>query len=236
MGFDLPRFLEPLRDASVQQALWLTVRLALATLLLHLIAGLSLGFCLSKPKWPGREWLDLLVTVPLVFPPMATGFLLLLLLGRRGVIGEPLRAWLGMDVVFSFWGLLLGAFIAGVPLVVKPVQAALEGVAHRQAEAARTLGKNEAEIFWFVLLPTIRGALSAGLILGMGRAMGEVGITLMLGGNITGRTVTASLDIYNSVLSGDYERAGAVSLVLGAVTILLFTALRRSTHSARLFQ
>ena len=233
MGFDLPGFLMPLKDASVQQALWLTVRLALATLVLHLIAGLTLGFCLSKPQWPGREVLDLLVTVPLVFPPMATGFLLLLLLGRRGVIGEPLREWFGVDVVFSFWGLLLGAFIAGVPLVVKPVQAALEGVAHRQAEAARTLGKNEVEIFWFVLLPAIRGALVAGLILGMGRALGEVGITLMLGGNITSRTVTASLDIYNSVLAGDYERAGAVSLVLGAVTILLFMALRQRPHSAR---
>lgn len=236
MVFELPPLLLPLKDAAVQQALWLTARLALATLALHLVAGLALGWCLSQPAWPGRALLDLLVTVPLVFPPMATGFLLLLLLGRRGVIGAPLREWLGIEILFSFRGLLLGAFIAGIPLVVKPVQAALEGVARRQAEAARTLGKTEPEIFWFVLLPAIRGALLAGLILALGRAMGEVGITLMLGGNISGRTVTASLDIYNAVLSGDYERAGAVSLLLGGVTMLLFMALRQRVPAQGPFQ
>ena len=227
-------FFSVLAEPSVQQALWLTAQLALATLVLHLFAGLGLGYCLSKPSWPGRGLLDLLVTVPLVFPPMATGFVLLMLLGRHGVVGSALRQWLGVEVVFTFTGLLLAAFISGIPLVVKPVQAALEGMAQRQAEAARTLGKTELQIFWFVLLPAIRGALTAGLILGLGRALGEVGMTLMLGGNITGRTVTASLDIYNAVLAGDYERAGAVSLVLGAVTILLFMALRQRSSMVRL--
>lgn len=210
-----------LGDGGVQSILLLTGQVALATLLLHLVAGLLLGYALARPAWRGRLLLDLLVTLPLIFPPMAMGFFLLLLFGRHGLFGEFLSRALGVDVVFSFWGLLLAAFIAGLPLVVKPVQAGFAGVSKRLAEAARTLGKNEWQIALFVLLPNIRGALLAGLLLGSGRALGEVGMTLMLGGNIAGRTVTASLEIYNAVLSGEYERAGLLSLLLGLVTAAL---------------
>lgn len=221
-----------LDDPATRQILWLTARVAAATLLLHLAAGLALGYALSRRGWPGRALLDVAVTLPLIFPPMATGFLLLMLLGRRGPLGRPLHDWLGLDIVFSFWGLLLAAFIAGLPLVVKPVQAGFEGVAARLAEAARTLGKGELEIFFRVLLPNIRSALVAGLVLALGRALGEVGITLMLGGNIGGRTVTASLEIYNAVLSGEFERAGALSILLGGVSVGLFLLLRRQEGRA----
>jgi len=220
-----------LDDPATRQILWLTARVAGATLLLHLLAGLALGYALARRGWPGRALLDIVVTLPLIFPPMATGFLLLMLLGRRGPLGRPLHDWLGLDIVFSFWGLLLAAFVAGLPLVVKPVQAGFEGLAARLAEAARTLGKNELEIFFRVLLPNIRNALAAGLVLALGRALGEVGITLMLGGNIGGRTVTASLEIYNAVLSGEFERAGALSFLLGSVSVGLFLLLRRQENA-----
>lgn len=225
-----------LGDTGTRQALWLTFEIALATLFLHLFAGLVLGYALARGPWRGRALLDILITLPLVFPPMATGFLLLMLFGRHGPLGRPLGEWFGIEVVFSFWGLLLASFISGLPLAVKPIQSALESLSGRFAEAARTLGKNEWEIFFFVLLPNVRGALAAGLLLGAGRALGEVGITLMLGGNIAGRTVTASLDIYNAVLAGDFERAGALSIVLGVVAVLLFAVLRQlglTTPSAR---
>jgi len=216
-----------LSEASTQSTLWLTLKVVLATLILHLISGLGLGYVLSRRGWFGRSALDALVTLPLVFPPMATGFLLLMLLGRRGPIGSRLADWFGIEIVFSFWGLLLASFVAGLPLVVKPIQAGFESVSKRLSEAAQTLGKTEFEIAVLVLIPNIRGAIATGLLLGIGRALGEVGITLMLGGNIAGRTVTASLDIYNAVVSGDYERAGMLSLMLGAVTLLLFCLLRR---------
>ncbi len=220
-----------LNDPGLRHTLGLTAGVALAALLLHASCGLLLGYLLAKPAWRGRSLLDSAVTLPLVFPPMATGFLLLMLFGRRGPLGAPLHDWLGVDLVFSFWGLLLAAFISGLPLVVKPVQSAFENIPRRLAEAARTLGKRESEIFLFVLLPNVRSALAGGLILGLGRALGEVGITLMLGGNIEGRTVTASLDIYNAVLAGDFERAGMLSLILGGVTVALFTLLRRTAKS-----
>lgn len=218
-------------DPALQETLWLTARVALAALLLHALSGLALGYLLSRPNWRGRGLLDIAVTLPLVFPPMATGFLLLMLLGRRGPVGAPLSEWFGIELVFSFSGLLLAAFVSGLPLVVKPIQSAFENIPRRLAEAARTLGKSEPEIFFRVLLPNIRSAVAGGLVLALGRALGEVGITLMLGGNISGRTVTASLEIYNAVISGDFERAGMLSLILGSVTVVLFTLLRRSAKS-----
>jgi len=218
--------LELLGDSAAQQTLWLTLKIAIATLGLHFCGGLGLGYALARKGWRGRTLVDVAVTLPLVFPPMATGFLLLMLLGRRGLVGAPLAQWFGIEIVFTFWGLLIAAFISGLPLVVKPIQAGFEGTATRLAEAARTLGKSEWQIFLHVLLPNIRGALAAGLILGVGRALGEVGITLMLGGNIAGRTVTASLDIYNAVVNADFERAALLSIILGAITVLLFGVLR----------
>jgi len=214
-----------------RQMLWLTVRVALAGTLLHAVCGLALGYALARPGWRGRNLLDIAVTLPLVFPPMATGFLLLLLLGRRGPLGEPLREWFGVAPVFAFSGLLIAAFVAGLPLVVKPVQSAFENLPKILAEAARTLGKSEWQIFCHVLLPNIRNALAGGLILALGRSLGEVGMTMMLGGNIEGRTVTASLDIYNAVIGGDFERAAAVSMLLGLVSSGLFILLRRNARA-----
>lgn len=220
-----------LADETTRHTLWLTAKVAIAAIALHAGFGLGLGYLLAQPGWRGRNILDIAVTLPLVFPPMATGFLLLMLLGRRGPVGGPLQQWFGVELVFSFWGLLLAAFVSGLPLVVKPIQAAFENIPKRLAEAARTLGKTETEIFAFVLLPNIRSAIAAGLVLALGRALGEVGITLMLGGNIAGRTVTASLEIYNAVINGDFERAGLLSLILGSVTVVLFSILRRTSKS-----
>ncbi len=220
-----------LADAATRHTLWLTTKVAIAAVALHAGFGLGLGYLLAQPNWRGRNVLDIAVTLPLVFPPMATGFLLLMLLGRRGPLGGPLQQWFGIELVFSFWGLLLAAFVSGLPLVVKPIQSAFENLPKRLAEAARTLGKTEPEIFLFVLLPNIRSAVAAGLVLALGRALGEVGITLMLGGNIAGRTVTASLEIYNAVINGDFERAGLLSLILGSVTVVLFSILRRTAKS-----
>lgn len=167
-----------LGEPAVVDALRLSAEVALATLALHLLLGLALGYALARPGWVGRGLLDALVTLPLVFPPVATGFLLLMLLGRRG----PLGAWLGeawgVEVVFSFWGVLIASLVAG-------------------------------------------------LVLGLGRSLGEVGITLMLGGNVSGRTTTVSLEIFNAVGGGEFERAAVLSLLLGLVSLALFAVLRR---------
>lgn len=219
----LPTLAEP----AVRYAAWLTLEVAALSLLLHALAGVVLGYALSLRGWPGREWLDAAITLPLVFPPVALGFLLLLLLGREGWLGRWLVACCELGLVFSLPAVVLAAFLAGLPLVVKPVQAAMESLSARLGEVARTLGKREWEIALFVLLPNVKRALATGLILGLGRSLGEVGITLMLGGNITGRTNTLSLEIYNAVFAGDYGRALVLTALLGAASLLVFLGLRR---------
>jgi len=215
-----------LGDSGVRFSLWLTFQSVLVTLLLHLVAGVFLGYLLSLHHWRGREILDVLVTLPLVFPPIATGFALLLLLGRHGPVGQILGRF-GVELIFTLPGVVLAAFLAGLPLVVKPIQNAMESVAGRLSEVARTLGKTEIEIFFLVLLPNVRTAIATGLILGFGRALGEVGITLMLGGNIAGKTNTLSLEIYNAVFSGDFQRAAVLSILLGGVSLGVFFLLRK---------
>lgn len=216
-----------LAEPALRSALVLSAQLAALTLLVHATLGTALAAALARRGWPGRWLLDGLVTLPLVFPPVATGFLLLWLLGRHGAVGAPLREHLGLDFVFSFSGVLLASVLAGLPLVVKPVQAALESAAARLGEAARTLGKNEWQILLQVLLPATRRALAAGLALGLARSVGEVGITLMLGGNVEGRTTTVSLAIYNAVMGGEFAQAALLSALLGAVALAVFAALRR---------
>lgn len=219
-------FIEAFQDANTLHAFYLTAQVALATLLIHFFLGIVLGYALAQPNWFGRSLLDLFVTLPLIFPPVATGFLLLMILGRRGWVGEWLNERWEVEILFSFTGVLIAAVVSGLPLVVKPVQAALEALPKRLNEAARVLGKNEFTIFWRVQLPNIGPALLAGLVLSVGRSLGEVGITLMLGGNISGHTATVSLEIYNAVSGGEFERAAVLSGILGMVSLGLFALLK----------
>lgn len=207
-------------------ALLLSLQVAGVLLVLFLVAGIALGYALSQPI-PLRGALDALVSLPLVFPPIAIGFFLLMLLGRHGPLGGPLHDWLGWDLVFSFPALVLAAFVAGLPLVVKPIQSAIEGQARGLIEVSYTLGRGPLETLFLVVIPVIRRHIVAGLTLGIGRSFGEVGITLMLGGNLLGSTETLSLAIYNQVLDGNFDCATRLSVLLGALSLGLFYLLRR---------
>ncbi|WP_022662846.1 molybdate ABC transporter permease subunit [Paucidesulfovibrio longus] len=212
-----------LLDPSTLGPLWLTLRVLLYSGALLLGAGVLLGYYLTREKRTAlRTVVDFLVTLPLVFPPIATGFVLLLLLGRSG----PLGRLTGAEIVFSFPGVVAASFVAGLPLMVKPVVTALQGTT-RLAEAAYVLGKSEWQAFWLVQLPNVKRELAAGWFLALGRSLGEVGITLMLGGNILGKTNTLSLEIYNSVFSGEFDRAVVLSCLIGLFSLLIYFALKR---------
>ncbi|MGE4292595.1 MAG: molybdate ABC transporter permease subunit [Desulfovibrio sp.] len=212
-----------LHDPATLGPLGLTLRVLLLSGALLLAAGVLLGYYLSRErKTLLRTVVDFLVTLPLVFPPIATGFVLLLLLGRSG----PLGRLTGAEIVFSVPGVVLAAFVAGLPLVVKPVESALHGT-KRLAEAAYVLGKSEWGAYWLVQLPNIRRDLAAGWFLALGRSLGEVGITLMLGGNILGKTNTLSLEIYNAVFSGEFDRAVLLSCLIGLFSLVIFFVLKR---------
>jgi len=190
------------------------------------VCGVLLGYLLGH--WQGH-WisvLDFLITLPLIFPPIATGFLLLILLGRRSSIGIYLQSTMGLEIIFSFWSVVLAAFIAGLPLIVKQVQAAIRGETNRMIEAAYVLGKSPVTTFFKVVLPSIRKSIAIGLSLAFARSLGEVGITLMLGGNISGKTSTISLEVYNAVFTGEYDRAFVLVSLLGIISLLLILLTR----------
>jgi molybdate transport system permease protein len=202
-------------------------------ILCQLNLGIGLAWLLSRPKLPGRLVWEGIISLPLVFPPIAIGFFLLLLLGRHGPFGQVLHDNLGIDVVFSPLGVYLAALIAGLPLIVKPVQAAMQTNATELAEAAYVLGRGRFTTFFLVVVPSVYAAILAGLALAIGRALGEVGITLMLGGNIIGETETISLAIYNRVLDGDFNCATQLSILLGGGSLLLFGVMQWLSRSQR---
>lgn len=197
------------------------------SVLLQLALGVPIAWALARCAFRGKALLDALVTVPLVFPPIVIGYALLLLLGREGW----LLAWLPQEWrlhwVFSETGLVIAAVAAGLPLMVKPSQAAFAEIDESLREVAATLGARPWQVFMKIELPQARLGILAGLVLAAGRAMGEVGISLMLGGNISGRTETLSLAVYNHVLGSETDCASALSLVLTGVAALAFFLLRK---------
>ncbi len=197
----------------------LSVKVVLCQGLLLVTFGLALAYLLAFYKGKFRAILEMIVTFPLIFPPIATGFLLLYLLGKNGIIGKALN----LDIVFSFKALVIAAFIASLPLFVKPVSSALSSLSKSLSEAAYSLGKNKFQTAILVLFPSIaKKSVAAAFILALSRGLGEVGITLILGGNIIGKTDTISLAIYNAVYDGRSDQALALSLVLVMLSFILF--------------
>lgn len=222
---------EMLRSFDSRSAVMLSLNTAAVTLALHLAAGVLAGYFLTGRKTILRSLADTAVTLPLIFPPIATGFLLLLLLGRNGIIGHPLQN-AGIEIIFSTTGVYIASFIAGLPLVIKSVQSAIETMDRSLIEASWTLGKSRTQTYIQVVLPHIRYALLTGLILSLGRSFGEVGITLMLGGNISEKTETMSLAIYNAVFEGNFEKAALLSVILAFISLGMFAVLKKITQTA----
>ncbi len=185
------------------------------------IAALGLGaaFLLAKRNFPGKELLDAALTLPLVLPPTVTGYYLIVLLGRRGVVGNYFYELTGWTLTFTWQGAAVAATVLALPLMVKASRAAIESVNPQYEIASYTLGKSESETFFRVTLPLARRGIIAGLILSFARALGEFGATLMLAGNIPGRTQTMPLAIYEAVAAGEQRQAQMLALLLTIVSI-----------------
>ena len=198
--------------------LFLSIKVVLCQGALLIIFGLALAYYLAFGKAKFKAILEMIVTFPLIFPPIATGFLLLYLLGKNGIVGKALN----LEIIFSFKALVLAAFIASLPLFVKPVASALGSLSRSLSEAAYSLGKDKFQTAIFVLFPCVAKSVAAAFILAISRGLGEVGITLILGGNIIGKTDTISLAIYNAVYDGKSDEALILSLVLVVLSFILF--------------
>jgi molybdate transport system permease protein len=182
------------------------------------VAGTGLAYVFARKRFWGRGALDLLVTLPLVLPPTVTGYYLILAFGRRGLLGGPLYEATGWAVTFTWIACVIAATVMALPLMVKTTQAAIASVDRDFEEAARTLGKTEWQVALRITLPLARKGILAGLVLAFARALGEFGATLMLAGNIPGRTTTMPLAIYSAVSTGEEEAARALVLLLTGVS------------------
>jgi molybdate transport system permease protein len=195
---------------------------AVATLLIVLV-GLPLALLLARRRFRGQTLLETIIFLPLVLPPTVVGYYLLLFLGRNG----PIASWLDVQLLFTWGAAALASAIVGLPLLVQASRAAFAGVDRSLENAARTLGSSELEVFWRVTLPLARRGVLAGLVLAAARALGEFGATLMVAGNIPGRTQTLPLAIYDAVQMRDYAQANAMVLVMTGIAFLSLWAVRR---------
>ncbi len=192
---------------------------ALGTLLI-LPGGVALGWLLARKRWYGKALVETLVALPLVMPPVATGLILLKLLGRRGPLGGFLAA-LGVDIVFTWKAVVIAAAVMAIPLLVRNARVAFEEVPERLEQVARTLGAGPWRVFFTISLPLASRGLCAGGVLAFARALGEFGATAMVAGFIPGETVTLSLGIYHQVQLG---RDTEAFLLLGISASLAFGA------------
>jgi molybdate transport system permease protein len=199
-----------------------TVRVAAMGTLLILPPGLLLAWLLARYRWAGKPVIETLVALPLVMPPVATGLILLRLLGRRGVLGGFLHDRLGFDIVFTWRGVVVAMAVMSFPLLVRTARVAFEGVNPRLEQIARTLGASEARVFFTITLPLALRGILGGLLLAFARALGEFGATILVAGNIPGRTSTLSLAIYQMVQlghDGDAFRLLAVSVAVAFLAV-----------------
>lgn len=210
-------------DAALVPLL-LTLKVAAWATLLATVAGVAAGWILARFRFPGRDVLDAALLLPMVLPPTVLGYYLLVVLGRRGAVGHWLEANLGIELVFTWQGAVVAAAVVAFPLVFKGARDAFESVDVELEQAGRTLGYTEWTLFTRVSFPLAWRGIAAGAMLAFARAMGEFGATLMIAGNIPGRTQTMSIAIYEAVNAGDDGLANALVLVASVVCIVLLVA------------
>jgi molybdate transport system permease protein len=203
---------------------------AVATLLIATI-GFALALWLARSRFRGKTLVETLILLPLVLPPTVVGYYLLMALGR----GSPLADWLGWRVLFTWQAAVIASTIVGLPLMVLAARSSIANVDPMLENAARVLGSSEPEVLWRVTLPLARRGVLAGLILGAARALGEFGATLMVAGNIPGRTQTLPLAIYDAVQNQNYALANQMVLFMSVLAFLALVLARRleQPHRAR---
>jgi molybdate transport system permease protein len=204
------------------QLVGFSVRMAVCSTLLILPFGLALAWLLARRQWPGKILVETVVALPLVLPPVVTGLFLLQMFGLHGPLGHWLHAQFGIDVVFTWKAVVLALGAMSFPLLVLFARAAIEDVNPALEQIARTLGAGEWRVFATITLPLAKRGILAGILLSFARALGEFGATIMVAGNIPGRTTTLPVAIYSSVLNGDNTHAW---ILAGISTAIAFVAL-----------
>lgn len=214
--------------------LWLSLRVAALSTAVAFCIGLWLAWLLARRPFRGRDVVSAAVTLPLVLPPTVLGYYLLVLLGRNSPLGELYEWVFGQPLVFTWQAAVVAALLHSAPLLIQSARAALETVDASFERAARTLGASEWRIFWHVSLPLAWKPILAATALAFARSLGDFGMTIMLAGNIPGRTQTLSVAVYDAVETGNGQLARALVLVISAVALAILwlaNRLARTTFS-----
>jgi len=204
--------------------LWLSLRVASLATLLASLAGVSSGYLLAKGRFRGRGLLEAALTLPIVLPPTVLGYYLLTTLGVNSPIGRTWERIFGQPLVFTPTAAVIAASISALPFVVRTARAAIEEVDPRLEAAVRVAGHREWRVAALVTLPMARRGLAAGVALGFARALGDFGATVMVAGNIPGRTQTLPIAVYDAVQAGDDSTARTGALLLAAIAVVVLLA------------
>jgi molybdate transport system permease protein len=214
---------------------WETLRLSLFVSTIAVVGslpfGLVLAWLLARKTFWGKTLVETAVNLPLVMPPVVTGYLLLVIFGRRGWLGSRLEAWFGLELVFDWKGAAVASAVMAFPLLVRPIRLAFAGVDPRLETASRTLGAGRLATLWRITLPLARPGIIAGCVLSFARSLGEFGATIMIAGNVPGQTRTIPLHIYNLLETpGGMQQAHTlivVSIAMAAAAIFAGEVLER---------
>lgn len=197
----------------------LSIKVALIAVGIDAVLGTFLARAMARRDFPGKNLIESCILLPMVLPPTVLGYGLLMLFGKRGPLGRLLQETLGWQIVFTWWAAIIAAAVVSFPLMYQSAKAAFCSVDVSLEQAARTLGSGEGRVFMRVTLPLAYPGLLAGVVLALARALGEFGATLMMAGNIPGKTQTIPLAIYFAVETGDNVLARNLVLVITAMAV-----------------
>ncbi len=200
-------------------ALWLTLKVAGWATAVALLLGVAAGFAMARTRLPGQRLIEALLLLPMVLPPTVLGYYLIVLLGRHSALGGWMADHFGFSLLFTWQGAVVAASVVAFPFVFATARASFEGIDRRLEMAARVLGASETKVFVRVTLPLASRGIAAGAMLAFARSMGEFGATLIIAGNIPGKTQTLSLAVYDAVQSGNDALANALVIVISVLCI-----------------
>ena len=214
-------------DSSVWITLALTLKVAAWATAINLVLGVAVGWWLARKRFVGREFVDALLTLPLVLPPTVLGYYLLVVIGKRGWLGAWLQSTFGINLIFTWQGAVIAATLVAFPLILKAARTAFEAVDPQLEQAARVLGLAEWAVFFRVTLPMAWPGILAGTLLVFARSLGEFGATLMVAGSIPGRTQTLSIAVYEAVQAGQDDQAAFLVAITSITCMAVLLAAGR---------
>jgi molybdate transport system permease protein len=207
--------------------LWISLRVAVLATLISVAFGLWMAWVLANREFRGKELVDAVVSLPMVLPPTVLGYYLLVVLGTSSPLGHIYESLFGAPLVFTWQAAVVASTLHAIPLLTKSVRAAFETTGRNYEKAARSIGASDWRVFWRVTLPLSRRAVAAASLTAFARALGDFGVTLMIAGNLPGKTQTAAVGIYDALQRGDTRAARVLVLALSVATLGIVYAANR---------